>query len=114
MKTRADVINRAFRMIGVKAEDEALTADQFANGGEVLDALFAEIDTRATQIHGTALDFTLATVPDDAFLPLSGALAASVAAEYQVQAPASREASILRLLSVLYPDNRETAEAVFY
>jgi len=42
-KERLDVINRAMRRIGVKAEDEALTADQFANASEVLDTLLAEL-----------------------------------------------------------------------
>ena len=36
MTTVLDIINRAFRKIGVKAEDEALTADQIAHGVETL------------------------------------------------------------------------------
>ena len=39
MTTTLDIINRAFRKIGIKAEDEALTADQVAHGLETLNMM---------------------------------------------------------------------------
>lgn len=39
MTTVLDIVNRAFRKIGVKAEDEQLTADQLAYGVETLGAM---------------------------------------------------------------------------
>lgn len=114
MKTRLDVINRAFRKIGVKAEDEALTADQYENGGEVLDMLFAEVNSRATEIHGQSFGFDLETLPDAAFLPLANLLAVELAPEYGANIPMSRGSAILRLLSVEFPDDRDTSGAVYY
>lgn len=114
MATRLDVIERAFFRLGIKADDEALTADQLSNGGDVLDALYAEASERALQIHGTALPFALTNVPAEAFLPLSNLLCAELAADYTVQSPVSRSGAMLQLLSVLYPDNRTDPVAEYY
>lgn len=114
MATRLDVIERAFRRLGIKAEDEGLTADQLANGGDVLDALYAEASERALQIHGAALTFNLSNVPDKAFLPLANLLCAELAADYMVQAPVSRSGAMLQLLSVMYPDDRTDPVAEYY
>lgn len=40
MTTVLDIISRAFRKIGVKAEDESLTADQGQHGLDTLNAIF--------------------------------------------------------------------------
>ena len=47
MATRADIIDHAFRRLGIKAEDEALTADQERYAGDVLDALYDEVSAEA-------------------------------------------------------------------
>lgn len=114
MKTRLDVINRAFRQIGVKSEDEALTADQIANGGEVLDALFAEVSKRALDTHGQGLGFNLSAVPDEAFLPLANLLAVDLAGDYSVAPKMTRGTAMLQFFSVEFPDDRAAADPVFY
>lgn len=114
MKTRLDVINRAFRRLGVKAEDENLTADQIANGGEVLDMLFAEANKRALDTHGQSFGWNLSYLPDEAFLPLANLLAAELAADYSAQPPITRERAMLQLFSVEFPDDRAVADPVYF
>lgn len=98
MKTRLDVINRAMRRIGVKAEDESLTADQITSVGEVFDALVIELGDLAT--------FTSASIPDEAFIPLANLLAVEVAPDYGVSPMQTRGAAYTRLMEVLRPDDR--------
>lgn len=114
MKTGLDVVNRAFRRLGVKAEDEALTADQIANGTEALETLVAELDARALTAYVSPLALSATDVSEEYFLPLVNILAAELAPEYSAQAPMTREAAILRLFSVMFPDDRDAAEAVYY
>lgn len=82
MATVLDIINRAFRKIGVKAEDEALTADQIAHG----------VDTFNDMVQGWALKGASAVSGDvietDTF---------PFADEY-------REATVMVLASRLAPD----------
>lgn len=99
MKTRLDVINRAMRRLGVKAEDENLTADQITSVGEVFDALIAELNNEVP------LNFTSASVPDRVFIPLANLLAVEVAPDYGIPA-SSRGAAFARVLAVLRPDDR--------
>lgn len=106
MKTRLDVINRAMRRIGVKAEDENLTADQFANASEVLDTLLAELAGEVT------LGFTT-DIPDDLFIPLANLLAAEIAPDYGITPP-GRGAALLRVLGVLRADDRPSIPAAEY
>lgn len=107
MKTRLDVLNRAMRRLGIKAEDEALTADQLANVGEVFDSLVDELAEEVT------FTWTSASVPDEAFIPLANWLAAEVGPDYGVPGGSTGIAK-LRVLSVLRPDDRTLADAVFY
>lgn len=109
MKTRLDVINRAMRRIGVKAEDENLTADQITSVGEVFDMLVARLDTEVS------LTFTSASVPDEVFIPLANWLAASVADDYGVQSSIRPQEAYMQVLAVLRPDDRaDIAEAEYY
>lgn len=101
MATRTDVIERAFRILGVKAEDEALTADQYANGGDVLDSLFAELENEY------AISWTLDTTPDVSFQPLGLLLAVELAGEYGRPRPASRPAAWRRFMATVRSDNRD-------
>lgn len=107
MKTRADVINRAMRRLGVKAEDEALTADQLANVGEAYDALIEEVGA------AVGIPLTNAPVPEAAFIPLANLLAVEVAADYGIPAP-SRGTAYARVLSALRPDDRGDIPAPEY
>lgn len=101
MPTRLEVINRAFRILGVKAEDEALTADQVANGGDVLDSLFAELGNEAT------ITWTLDTTPEMSFQPLARYLAVELAPEYPpAVAPTTRGLAWRRLMATIRSDDR--------
>lgn len=88
MKSRKQVIERALRIIGVLAYDDALTADQEAEGGAVLDSIFARLDG-----HEPPVTFGAEEVPEEAFMPLANLLAAYIAPEY---APAVAPMSIGR------------------
>jgi hypothetical protein len=101
MPTRLDVIERAFRILTVKAEDESLTADQLANGGAVLDSLFAELGNEAT------ISWTLDTTPQVSFQPLARYLAVELAPEYPpAVAPTTRGLAWRRLMATIRSDNR--------
>lgn len=100
MPTRLDVIERAFRIINVKAEDEALTADQLANGGAVLDSLFAELNNEEP------ITWTLETTPQVSFQPLSMLLAVEIAGEYTQPKPTTRWLAWRRLMATIRSDNR--------
>ena len=75
-KTAEQVIARAHRRIRVLAADEPVTAEMQDLGTEVLEGLFAKVQTQAT------IAWTLDTVPDDVFLDFSDMLAAYLATEY--------------------------------
>ena len=47
MPTKRDVVERAFRFLGVVADDEAMTAAQEANGTALLESLYAEMEVEA-------------------------------------------------------------------
>ena len=107
-KERLDVINRAMRRIGVKAEDEALTADQIASVGEVYDALIVELGTEVV------LSFSGTTVPGKVFIPLANLLAVEIAPDYGVPPMTTRGAAYGRVLAVLRPDDRSDIPAFSY
>jgi hypothetical protein len=100
MPTRLEVIERAFRIIGVRAEDEGLTADQLANGGDVLDSLFAELGNEAT------ITWTLDTTPTMSFQPLALLLAVEIAGEYAAPKPTTRGMAWRRLMATIRSDDR--------
>mgnify|MGYP007022344965 CR=1 FL=1 len=77
-KTSQEVINEALRMIEVVAVDEAATADEHARAKSHLEGIFAELD----ETYGLAPEWTIETVPDRLFLPLSSAVAGSVCTSY--------------------------------
>lgn len=100
MPTRLEVIERAFRILTVKAEDESLTADQLANGGAVLDSLFAELGNEAT------IAWTLDTTPSMSFQPLAMLLAVELAGEYDRPRPTTRGLAWRRVMATIRSDNR--------
>ena len=108
VKTRIDVINRAMRRIGVKAEDETLTADQIASVGEVFDMLIAELGTEVL------LSFSGEAVPDKVFIALANLLAVEIAPDYGVPPLTTRGTAYGRVLAILRPDDRSDIPAFSY
>lgn len=101
-KTRLEVIQMAHRRLGVLSADEEPTDDQSVFAGDVLDALFEEVNT----VQDLGLAWTLDSVPDAAFLPLSYLLAADIAPHYEVAAE-PRHRAMGRLRAYALPDDRD-------
>ena len=79
MKTKLDVVEGAFRVLGIKAEDESLTADQIAYAGGVLEGLFAELSIHAP------VTWWPDQIEDASANALARLLASEIAPAYQVQ-----------------------------
>lgn len=103
MKTNQDVIEAAFRRLGIKAEGEGLSADQNAYAEQVLESLHHELSIEAPQTWFPE------RIEDAAFVPLSNLLAAEIGPAYGVPVePRSRP--FARLMAVVRPDNRLAAD----
>jgi hypothetical protein len=100
MPTRRDVIELAYRCLGIKAEDQPLSADEVAFGGSVLDGLWEEV-----RRHAPDMLWPLADVPNQYFLPLAYVLAAELAPSFGV-ASRPRGLEFARLMAAIRPDNR--------
>lgn len=98
MKSRKEVIERALKILGVLAYDEALTADQEAEGGAVLDSIFSKLNGQVPPAT-----FELDSIPEEAFMPLANLLAAYVAPDYGQQATMGIGRAWLHLRSVYVP-----------
>jgi hypothetical protein len=99
MATAADVIELAFRRLGIKAEGEDLTADQAAYADAVMRSVWAEINTTAP------VGWWPDDVPADALVPLANLLAAEIGPSYGVPSE-PRGQAMIRLLAVIRLDNR--------
>jgi hypothetical protein len=109
MATKLDVIRRAFRFLGVVADDEAMTADQEAAGSDLLDSLYAEVSNEAPP------SFTIEDVPAESATFLAMVLAADLAPQYSAAPPYSRGQAMIRLLGTIRPDDRPAiVEAEYY
>ena len=108
MATRLEVTEQAFRLLGLKAEDQALSADEAVYGGDALDAILAEVE----ETH--ELGFTSANIPAAAVQALARLLAADIAPAYMRPAPVSRGAAWLRFMAVVRPDQRDVVEAQYF
>jgi hypothetical protein len=93
------VIEQAFRRLGIKAEDESLTADQRAYAEQTLDALYAEL---AKEVD---MNFWPSSIPQSLVIPLANLLAVEMGPSYGI-AVEPRGRPLARLMSVLRPDNR--------
>lgn len=102
MKTRLDVVDMAFRVLGIRAEDEGLSADQLAYAGGVLDGLFAELSFHAP------VTWWPDQIEDAAAVALARLLAADIATAYDVRAE-PRAVAYARLMAVMRGDTRTTA-----
>lgn len=107
MKTSRDVIDQAFRRLGVKAEDEALTADQYQYAEQTLEVLMAELREMMP------LDGWPDAIPERAFIPFANLLAAELAPAYSVPGE-SRTVPMLRLMAIMRPDDRDRVEPAYY
>lgn len=109
MPTRADIVEMAFRRLGLKAEDQEITADQFAYASGVLDALHAEVSETAP------VPFWPDGVTDTAALGMASLLAAELGPSYMVPSE-PRGRAMARLLAAIRSDTREdqNAEARYF
>lgn len=108
MKTRFDVIEQAFRRLGMKAEDQALSGDEKAFGGATFDALIEEIGEHSY------LTWDNDAIPERVFIPLANLLAVEMAQAYQIPVE-PRTIPYRRLKAVLRMDDREDrSEPVYY
>lgn len=108
MPSKRDVIERAFRFLGVVADDEAMTAAQEANGDALLDSLYEEITAESPPY------WTTDDVPAGVATHLAMALAADLASTYAAPAPMSRGAALLRVYATIRPDDRAEVPGVEY
>lgn len=100
MKTNSDVIEQAYRRLGIKAEDEALTADQRAYAEATLEALAAEL-----RESGPVTWFP-DRIPQNVFIPLANLLAAEIGPAFSVPVE-PRGRAYMRLMAVMRPDDRD-------
>ena len=111
MKTNLDVIEQAFRRLGIRAEDEALSADQRAYAETTLETLTAEVAEEAP------VEWVSDSIPDKVFIPLANLLAAEIGPSYSVPAE-PRGRALIRLMAVIRPDDRDQevidADPVYY
>ena len=108
MKTRFDVIEQAFRRLGMKAEDQALSGDEKAFGGATFDALIEEIGEHSY------LTWDNDVIPEHVFIPLANLLAVEMGQAYQIPVE-PRTIPYRRLKAVLRMDDREDqSEPVYY
>lgn len=90
MTTTRDIVERAFRKIGLKAEDEAITGDMLAHGVDTLNAMMF-----GWELFGIALDHTALAATDDFSLEAKFEegtvyqLASRLSPDYLVAAPDS-------------------------
>lgn len=109
-KTSLEVTTEALRMIGVVAEDEAASADQYQRAKGHLDGIFAMLD----ETYSLAPEWTVETVPDRLYLPLAQLVAGSLATSYALDqyAPLYRVglAGVMRDERTGQPDRPTEAE----
>lgn len=99
MKTRRDVVELAFRRLGIKAEGEALSADQAQYAGDVLESLHAELSVHCP------VTWWPDQIGDAEAVALANLLATEIGPSYDVPTE-PRARAFARLLAVMRPDNR--------
>lgn len=108
MPTKRDVIERAFRFLGVVADDEPMTAAQEANGTALLESLYSEMVNEAPPY------WTIDDIPAGAATFVAMALAADLAPTYGEAPPMSRGSALLRVYGAVRPDDRAEVPGVEY
>jgi hypothetical protein len=108
MATRNDVAKLAFRKIGVVAEDEAMTADQFAVANDLMGSIYDEL-------RGIGSPYwTPDDVAADAFNAFASLLAVDLAPMYGRPPPTSRGYAKLQIMSAIGPDDRIDPVAEYF
>lgn len=98
-KTKRETATRALRLIGVVAQDEAATADEYAVAEDTLDTLYAELNSA----HGFSMTFGTDAIPDEYFLPMARLLGVEVARDFGVNAePFATALNRLRAVEHVY------------
>jgi hypothetical protein len=97
------LIEQAFRRLQIKAEDEALTADQLAYAGATLIGLHAELSKAAP------MTFWPNAIPQELLIPLGNLLAVEIGPSYGVAVEA-RGKALARVMAVIRPDDRSEEE----
>lgn len=96
MKTARQVIDTALKRIGVVAQDESATAEQYADAVAILDGLSGEIEAEAPAPWSVA-----SGVPDFAYNALWMLLAVDLAGFYGVAQPMGRGAALARVMATV-------------
>lgn len=97
-KTSSEVCTEALRLLGVVAVDEPPSADDYARAKDHMDDIFSTL----TDTYALALDWTVETVPDGAFLPFARAIAGSIASAYGREQTAASAAAMINPRRTLY------------
>lgn len=109
MPTKLDVMKMAYRRVGIVAQDEEPSADEYAAASDVLDGIFAEVSQE------TPIWWNLEEVPNVALLPLAMVAAHDLAMAFSRQPRESRGYAMSRLLAAIRPDDRaEIPEPAYY
>lgn len=102
--TAADLVTRAFRRLGIKAEDEALSADQAAHGLDTLNDMLAGWRSQGVNFVHSRMR------PDDPFggsdeivAPTVSLLAAELAPDYGVPISWDADRALRVLQAALMP-----------
>lgn len=100
-KTKADVVARAHRVLGLLAADETPTADMIAFAGDTLDGIVDEL----AYVQGLSISFDSESTPDELFLSMADLLAAEIAGHYGINGPL-RSRAIGRIRASVAADDR--------
>ena len=101
-KVKRDVVNAAYRRLGILGDDEALTAEQIDYAGDVLTAIFNELQ----DAQGLTIAWTLSTIPDELHINLAHLLAVDIAPSYEIAPRESRGRALARVRADLAQDDR--------
>lgn len=102
-KLKSEVVAEAHRRINVLSVDEDVSADQSTYGESAADSLFAELNAEP---HNMGFTWTMDTVPEAVFRPLSWLLAVDLATHYVVPSE-SRAQAMGRVRAYAFPNNIE-------
>lgn len=97
--TRLDVVNQAYRRLGVLAQGDTLPAELFESADATLGALHDELSEIAPMV------FDLDNIPDRYLIPLGNLLAVEMGPSFNV-ATEPRGRPLSRVMAMVRPDDR--------
>ncbi len=103
-KTSLEVVAEAHRRIKVLSNDRDPSSDMVTYGQSQLSGLFEEL-TNAP--HSMVFAWTLETVPEYMWRPLSWLLAHDIAPHYEIAPRDSYATAMGRVRAIAFPDDRE-------